>query len=81
MEQAGYLVAAESISTRDRRKSLSSERAAEGVVLIIVDADTAVFCNPLYAGEEGLHGNHAYLHSHLDYEKVRNGGMDNEADC
>lgn len=33
-------------------------------VLAIVDAHTAVFCNPLYAGEEGLHGNHAYLHNH-----------------
>ncbi|MDE6432629.1 MAG: hypothetical protein K2L07_00195 [Lachnospiraceae bacterium] len=64
MEQAGYLVAAESISTWERRKSLSSKRAAEGVAFAIVDAYTAVFCNPLYAGEEGLHGNHAYLHSH-----------------
>lgn len=64
MEQAGYLVAAESISTWERRKSLPSKRAAEGIALAVVDAYTAVFCNPLYAGEEGLHGNHAYLHSH-----------------
>lgn len=59
---AGRLwIVAESFFTGERSTSLSSKRAAEEIGKGNRGCLWQFFCNPLYAGEEGLHDNHAYF--------------------